>query len=287
MADFDDARRRALIADLLRPLLGRPVDLRPFDEVRERLKLRHLVDRGVVEVPLSSIVGTIGREREFSRAFLPREESLRGRWDGVRDLAEGNRGFDAVDLYQVGDAYFVVDGHHRVSVARALGAPTIEARVREFVTPVPLDADTDVEDLVLRGGLADFLDATGLELERPDEYLVSEADAYDRLLDHVSAHRYFLGLDLGRPVSRQEAVVSWRETVYLPMVEAIRTSGVLREFPGKTATDLYLFLMDHLHYLRQQGHPELLPSQAIDDYVDAHRERRGEGWRRLVAWIRS
>jgi hypothetical protein len=116
---FDAARRTALMQDLLAAARGRPADLLPFADVKEKLRLTSLVDRGVQEVPLSRIVGTLGRAKEFNRAFLPRDEALRERWDDVRDLAEGPHGFPPVELYRVGNVDFVVDGHHRVSVARS------------------------------------------------------------------------------------------------------------------------------------------------------------------------
>ncbi|MGZ5428934.1 MAG: hypothetical protein ACXWFS_07990 [Thermoanaerobaculia bacterium] len=197
MTRFDAARREALIRDLLGTLLGRPVDLLPFDEVRERLRLSKLVDRGLRDVPLEKIVGTLGREREFNRAFLPRAEVLRERWDDVSDLAD-RRGFPPVELYQVGDAYFVVDGHHRVSVAHRLRQPTIEARVKEFLTPVPFPTEVSPEDVLLKEGLADFLATTGLFPENEDDYRVTEPKGYEKLLEHISTHRYYRGIDLSR-----------------------------------------------------------------------------------------
>jgi hypothetical protein len=263
MTRFDAARRAALIQDLLAQARGRPTDLLPFDAVRERLKLRNVVDRGVQEVPLDRVVGTVQREREFNRAFLPREEALRGRWREVEDMAEGLRGFPPVELYRVGDAYFVVDGHHRVSVAGALGAPTIEARVKEFATPVPLSSDASIEDILSREGLAGFLETTALTPGSPDEFRATEPDAYERLLEHIAVNRHFRGIEERREIPWPEAVLSWRDAVYRPMVETIRRSDVLSDFPGRTETDLYLFVMDHLHHLRQRYGDRLRPSLAL------------------------
>jgi len=269
------------MSDLLGVLRGRPTDLLPFEEVREELHLRSFVDRGVREVPLRQIVGTLGRERDFNRAFLPRREALRDRWREVTEMAEGPEGFPAVELYQVGDAYFVVDGHHRVSVARAMGGKTIEARVKEFATPVPLDATSSIEEVILAGGLADFLEATGLRAEEADEYRVTTPNGYERLLEHVKGHRYFLGIERGGPVPWEEAVRSWRDSVYRPMLEIIGRSGILKDFPRRTATDLYLFTMDHLHHLRERyGSETVKPEQAVSD---VRRSRRGRG---LGAWLR-
>jgi hypothetical protein len=256
--------------------------------VRAGLRLRHIVDRGTQDVPLDLIVGTFGREREFNREFLPRDESLRGRWEEVEDLAEGPTGFPTVELYKVGEAYFVVDGHHRVSVARSLRVPTIEARVKEFLSPVPISPDESIEEILLQRGLADFLEATGLTSKTPGEFRVTEPHGYERLLEHITVHRYFRGLETGRDVPWAEAVSSWQDTVYRPMVAAIQRSGIMEEFPSRTETDLYLFAMDHLHHLRERYAPKPIgPAVAIRHFkffytvAPGIRGRLREWWRRL------
>ncbi len=275
MNGFDSARRTAVMQDLLSHLFRRPVDLLPFDAVRERLRLNRVIDRGVQDVPLERIVGTVQRSREFNRAFLPREDALRERWQDLEEMAEGSPGFPPVELYRVGDVDFVVDGHHRVSVARAKGAPTIEARVKEFVTDVPLSADTSLEDLLRKEGLARFLEATGLSPRTSDEFQVTEPDGYERLLDHISVHRFYRGIELKNPVSWEEAVASWYDSVYRPMVETIRGSRILEQFPGRTETDLYLFTMDHLHHLRSRYGPKFPLSRAVRHFELTLRPRAG------------
>jgi hypothetical protein len=286
-AGFEAARRAAVMTDLLALLAGRPTDLLPFETVRRELGLRHLVDRGIHPVPLDRIVGTLGRPGEFNRAFLPRDDGLRDRWDRLKDLAEGPQGFPPVELYQVGQSYFVVDGHHRVSVARALGAPTIEAHVVEFLTPVPLEPGISIEEVLLRNGLGAFLEATGLEPEAPDEdhvidYRITVPDGYQRLLDHIRVHGYYKGIEEKRDIPWREEVASWRDHVYRPMIEVIRGGGVLDEFPGRTETDLYLFVMDHLHSLRERYHnPEMPPDQAMEDFEQTQippKPGRLRGW---------
>jgi hypothetical protein len=252
MSDFDRARISAFMEDLFNIFQGRPIDLLPFDEVRERLHLKQITNRGIEEVPINRIVGTVGREHDFNRAFLPREESLRQRWQEMKDLAEGPIGFPPVELYKVHDVYFVIDGHHRVSVARSLNAPTIEANVKEFVSSIALTSQTSIEDVILNSALADFLETTGLTQEYAGQYEVTIPNGYERLLDHISVHRYYRGIETKKDISWPDALTSWRDTVYYPMIDAIRRSGILEGFPGKTETDLYLFVMDHLHHLRQR-----------------------------------
>jgi hypothetical protein len=278
MSGFDSARRAALVSDLLAAVAGRPADLLPFDAVRREFHLRHLIDRGIQQIPLDRIVGSLDRASEFNRFFLPRDEALRDRWEEIKDLAEGPRGFPPVELYQVDRAYFVVDGHHRVSVARALGAPAIEAHVREFLTPVPLETGASLEDVLLRRGLADFLEITGLVPETPDEFRVTVAGGYPRLLEHIRVHGYFKGIETGRDIPWHEEVESWRDTVHRPMIAILRRSGILEEFPGRTETDLYLFLMDHLHRLRQQYGNELPPERAVEAFEQEQGKAKPKGF---------
>jgi hypothetical protein len=284
---FDNARQAAVIEGLLGFLKGRPVDLLPFEQVREGLWLQHVVDRGLQEVPLDAIVGTLGRAREFTRAFLPREESLRSRWEQVRRMVEGPTGLPPVDLYKVGDAYFVVDGHHRVSVARSLGLERLEARVKEYLTPVSLSADESVEDVLLKRFLADFLESTGLGGEGAGEFRLTEVGGYERLLDHIKTHRYFRGLELDREVGWDEAVASWRDTIFRPMVGIIRASDVLADFPGRTEADLYLFVMDHLHFLRERFRPRPVEPEAALRHFRWFGRERGSWLERLVRWWRD
>ena len=287
MTRFDAARREALIQDLLAQVRGRPTDLLPFDAVRQRLRLRNLVDRGIQDVPLERIVGTVQREREFNRAFLPRDESLRDRWEEIQGLAEGAKGFLPVELYRVGDSHFVVDGHHRVSVARSMGAPAIEARVKEFAAPVTLPADASIEDVVARQGLADFLVTTGLSPGTDEEFRTTEPDGYERLLDHINVHRHFRGINERREIPWPDAVLSWRDTVYRPMTERIEASGILEDFPGRTAADLYLFVMDHLHYLRQRyGDVAARPTRAFAHFRLSRRPKAGFAERLRRWWDR-
>lgn len=290
MGEFDAARRAAVMGDLLRHLRGRPADLLSFDEVREGLELRHLVDRGLREIPLASIVGTLGRAREFNRAFLPREESLRQRWTGAEARARGLEGFPPIDVYQVGEVFFVVDGHHRVSVARRLGAPTIEARVKEFLSPVPVDRHDRIEDILLEGGRADFLEVTGLAPRDDGDFRLTVAAGHEQLLEHIRVHRYFRGLDLGREFGWDEAVASWRDLVYRPVVRHIVDSGVMEGFPDRTPTDLYLFVMDHLHHLRERYPERTVPEEAAVRHFRWLRRREAgplrRWWRRLIDRLR-
>ncbi len=276
------------MSDVLRFLRRRPQKLLSLEELKGPLRLESLVDRGLREIPLDRIVGTLGRGREFSRAFLPRTDASRERWTRIERLATGPEGFPPIDVYQVGEVYFVADGHHRVSVARRLEAPTIEAHVRELRSAVAIAPDDDVEDVLLKSARADFLAATRLEPEGPDDYRLTDVAGYERLLEHIAVHRYYRGHDLEREFTRDEAVASWRDLVYRPVICVIRQSGIMEYFPGRTEADLYLFAMDHLTSLRERyGDRQVQPPAAVRHLkmLAAARPRTwlGRAWR----WLRT
>src|SRR5690606_3907465 len=111
------ARRRAAMQELLASMGGKKNRLLSFDEVRRKIGRGTLLPRGLKEIPVDAIIGTAGRYEDFNRQFLPRQENQLSRWARVR-LAVERSGLPPIEVYQIGDVYFVLDGHHRVSVAR-------------------------------------------------------------------------------------------------------------------------------------------------------------------------
>jgi nucleotide-binding universal stress UspA family protein/uncharacterized ParB-like nuclease family protein len=244
--DFRTARRRATFERILSRLSGRSPDLLSYEEVRRKLHAIETPRYELREIPLSSIVGSLGRYNDFTRSFLPISESSRERWARVKGVSESATGFPPIDVYQIGEAYFVKDGNHRVSVARQAGAKTIQAYVTEVQSDVPLTPEIQPEDLILKAEYADFLDHTRLNELRPGADLtVTVPGEYARLEEHIRVHRYFMGLNQRREISLAEAVAHWYDHIYLPVVEVIRDRGLLRDFPQRTETDLYLWISEH------------------------------------------
>lgn len=253
LADFHRARRHADVRAVL-TLLGRGDDrLLSYDDVRKRLRAVESSVRTLEDIPLDAIVGSVGRYQDFTRAFLPLVDQDRGRWVGVKLAMTGLEGVPPIEVYRLGEAYFVKDGNHRVSVARQLGSKTIQAYVTPVHVRVPFGPDVDQDGLIVASELAEFLDETRLDEARPEADLrVTVPGQYPRLLEHIRVHRYFMGIDLGRPVGWDEAVAHWYDVVYLPVVEAIREHGLLERFEGRTETDLYLFLAEHRARLEEE-----------------------------------
>jgi hypothetical protein len=267
--DFRQARRRAFQEDLRCLLLKRPANLLPFQAARDSLHLIKYAYQDLKSVPLDSIVGSVGRYHDFTRHFWPRQDALRDRWARVAHLMMWGSGLPPVQLYQVDEAYFVNDGNHRVSVARYLGAPTIEAYVWEFRTRVPLPLNTRLQDLLSEEEIVTFLEHTDLDRVRPQQQVRWTAPGSYRVLEeHVSAHRYWLESHHGDEVTVAEAVGSWYDLVYTPVVETIRERNLLRYFPRSTETDLYLGILNHHRYLVRSLERPVSLDRAIEDYVD-------------------
>ena len=278
-AQFDEATRRAFMERILSKFRGKTDTLLPFDEVMRALgfQVAQRPARTPQTIPLDKIVGSVGRYRDFTRTFLPTENVNKERWVRVASLLEGP-GWPPIHVYKVGDVYFVQDGNHRVSVARSLGMKEIEAYVTELQLPpgVEITPETDLKGLMLQLGRARFLERTRLHELRPDVRIeVTEPGLYNELLEHIDVHRYYLGLEQDRYIPYQEAVLSFVDNVYLPVVQEIRASGIMRNFPQRTEADLYLWIARHRERLREKyGLPAPpSPKAAVTAFAEQHSER--------------
>jgi len=269
-ADYQRARFKAFLNQVWSALSGRPNTLLSYDQVREKLHIGGPIYRGVQTIRLDQIAGSLNRYQQFDRAFLPRTEETADRWQRVNRAFYEDISLPPVVLYKVGDVYFVVDGHHRVSVAREQGQEFIEAEVRECASKVRITPDIRPEDLEILSEKVEFLERTGLDRLRPDANIkLTIPDGFSRMLEHIAVHRYFMGLDLKRDISEEEAVTHWYDMVYLPIVRIIRESKILDDFPGKTEGDLYLWVLDHQHYLSTtEGHPLQPPEEAAREFIE-------------------
>jgi hypothetical protein len=268
--DFQRARNQAFWSIIWAKIRGESTDLLNFDEVRQKLRLSDERYLGRQEIPLDSIVGSVGRYQDFTRKFLPKRTVNRDRWKAIDALTLGSIGFPPIEVYKVGDAYFVLDGNHRVSVARANGMKTIEAYVTEWSTEVPFDKDTTPEDLFIKEGYAHFLRHTHLKTLRPDsDVVLTEPSRYPAILEHIQVHHYYLGLDCKCPVTWSEAVASWYDNVYLPMVEAIRKHDMLADLPHRTEADLYVWLIQHQGEMQEAyGGEPMSPDDTVEDFIE-------------------
>jgi hypothetical protein len=241
--DFDTRRRQAFWQELLAVLSGRARTLLSFDEVMRVAKREGQVDRGMQDIPLAKIKGSEGRSREFAASFLPLNPRLRERWARIETLMLSGVEMPPIDVYRVGDTYFVKDGHHRVSVARSIGQETIRASVIEVRTRAPLTSELDAKELLRTAEYVNFLERTQLDRLRPGARVeCSELGHYDIIYEHILGHRYFMGLERGKEVPLPEAVADWYDRVYRPIMDVVDRHHIAEHFPGWTEADLYIAL---------------------------------------------
>lgn len=284
--EFERARRLAEIERLGAWLRGRDARLLPFDTIRRNLRQQSPLYRGIHQVSLDEIIGSVGRYSEMTRAFLPLSDSLKDRWVKVAELAQ-TEGWPPIELYKVGNAYFVRDGNHRVSAARQLKFPSIEAHVWEYPDDIKIVSSDTLDEVLNRFRERTFLEKTGLDRRRPDYNIrFTVSGRYQELQAQIEELRQKLELIDERGVTFEEAADAWYELVYLPAVQIIRESGLPESFPGRTEADLFAWMSLHRDRLGERyGDFDDLPSLAralMETYREKPVARVSRQMRRLL-----
>lgn len=228
--DFSRARRRRRLSDLAARLRREPDDVNvilPFDEVVQAVGKRGERRLGLQTIELDSIVGTVDRTREFDRSFRPTSRRVRRRWEGIAKATRRGEAMPPIDVYRVGELHFVVDGHHRVSVARQLGLEVIEANVTEIVTEVPVDRNTRVRDLALKSHERLFFERVPLPRSARERIRLTEKWRYASLAEGIEAWGFRAMQADGEFKTRAEVAREWFEHEYLPVVDLLREEGLI------------------------------------------------------------
>jgi nucleotide-binding universal stress UspA family protein len=272
--DFYQSRKRAILLEIIASLKGEETDLLSFDEVRDKLKIHGSLVRGQKEIPLDAIVGSVNRYEDFTRGFFPKSSVNPHRWANVEIAASGMAGLPPIEVYQIGEVYFVIDGNHRVSIAKHFGARSILAYVHEVPTKVLINQTDTLDQILQKADYADFLETTRILDLRPEADLqLSIPGQYYLLKEHIAVHQYFMGLDFKRNITWDEAVSHWYDTVYLPVIEIIREHGLSRDFPTHSEADLYLWVSDHRAMLEATLHNPINTDDALLDLVEQYSPR--------------
>lgn len=280
--EFRTARFQANMEVIRSHLTGRSADLLSYDEVRKKIRARETNRRELKEIPLDAIVGSVGRYKDFTRQFLPRIEGDEQRWAKVKTLSEGLEGLPPIEVYQIGDVYFVSDGNHRVSVARSHGSTLIEAYVTQVETDVPLEADTQPDDLIIKEQYAQFLDRTRLKDSYPDlDMRMSCAGNYRVLEEQITMHQWWVKENKGEDISYREAAERWYKFIYWPVIQMIRQRGMMADFPNRTETDLFVWIHKHREELADELGWSVDTPTAVADLAETQKQRPIEVIKRI------
>ena len=218
------------------------MDLLPFDEASRRLHVAGRSYLGLQEIPVECIVGSVDRATDFDRRFRARRGISRERLASLR-AAFPDGVMPAISVFEVGGAYFVEDGHHRVALARDRGAEYIDAEVTRVQTSYRIEPDVDVCRLIHTDAQRMLYEQSGLERSRPDAVIeFTLLDGYTQLGDVIKAFGYDLARRLGRLPAAPEVAAEWYDTEYLPGVEATHRAGLPELYASWHSTDADLFL---------------------------------------------
>jgi hypothetical protein len=251
--DFLRARRRQAVSRLARFLSRERGDIDvilPFDEVVAALGRTGERDLGLHAIPLDSIVGTVDRRSGFDREFRPTTSRVRTRWERIATAMRRGDPLPPISVYRIGEVHFVRDGHHRVSVARALGLRDIDAMVTEVITRVGADRALRFADLPSKDYERLFSERVPLAPDARSRIKLSDPYDYARLAEGVEAWGFRLTQDRAELLDRRAVARQWYEREYKPVVAMLREAGMLgsgteAEAYMRVANERYRLLRTH------------------------------------------
>lgn len=272
--DFNKARNKALFNDIQNFLNPDKSRLLSFHDVKKILKPKNEVYVGVQTVPIEKIVGSEGRYQDFDNHFFPRASNLRQRWERVDEAHLSDVVLPAIQLYEIGGLYFVRDGNHRVSVAKAQGIKFIDAEVISLQSEIRLKSGITPENIqtevikyekrvfYTETSFGDLTDYWNLDFTSPGQY--------DVIYNHILVHKYYINEKVSTEIPFNDALLSWFHNVYQPVMHVIKKNHLLRKFRGRTTSDLYVWIIKQWDELKQKYGIEFSLDEATRNIAKEH-----------------
>lgn len=273
--DFAKARNKAFFNEIQHLLSPEEASLISLNDVKQLIKPINETYVGMKVIPIDKIVGSEGRYKDFDNRFFPKSSHLKNRWEHVDDAAIRAITLPPIKVYEIAGLYFVRDGNHRVSVAKARGTEFIDAEVVTLQSEIKLKRPDNMPDIIRQiiqyekrvfyseTNFGDITDYWCLDF--------STAGRYDVILNHILTHKYFLNLHKTEEVSMEEAILSWFNKVYLPIVSSMRQQKVLSKFPKRTYGDLYVWIVRYWDDLKKKFGSDVPISKAVDDFTKKYK----------------
>lgn len=254
--DFYKSHQKALINEIQHLLNPEEAALISFTDIKKLLKPKDETYRGMQIVPIDLIVGSEGRYQDFDNHFFPKSTYLKNRWERVDAAHIQGVILPPITLYELGGLYFVRDGNHRVSVAKAMGQEAIDAEVVSLHSEIHLKPGSTKEDMVKQviayekklfyseTGFGDITDDWQLDFTTPGQY--------DVIYNHILIHKYYINMDKTEEIPIQDAILSWYQNVYTPVKQVIETHKIMKMFRKRTKSDLYVFVIKYWDELKKK-----------------------------------
>jgi hypothetical protein len=285
--DFNRARNRAILSRIQNFMNADRDNLLSFHDVKGILRPRNEIYMGMQTVPIAKIVGSEGRYRDFNKYFLPRSEFLRRRWERVDMAKLSDIPLPAIRLYEIGGAYFVRDGNHRVSVARTKGQEEIDAEVTSLASEIAITPSMTAEELraaVIEYEKKIFYEKTSFgNLTGDTELNFTQPGRYDVIYNHILVHKYYLNQNKKEELPFEETLVSWYKNVYRPIINIIEEDMLCINFPGRCPGDLYVWIVQHWDFLKKENGVHYSVADAARDFSAKHGDSKGRFFRFLAA----
>ncbi len=270
--NFFKARNKALINELQHLLNPEEAKLLSFSDIKQMLKPKGEVYLGMKIVPIELIVGSEGRYKDFDNKFFPRNAHLKTRWARIDQAHLSDIILPPITLYEIGGIYFVRDGNHRVSVARSKGVEHIDAEVISLQSEIKLKPSTSKKAILKQviqyekrvfyseTNFGDITDCWNIDF--------STTGQYDVLYQHILIHKYYINQNDTEEISMHDAILSWYNTVYLPVIQAIKKQKLLRKFKGRTLSDMYVWLIRYWDEVKQKFGQDITIESAASAFSD-------------------
>lgn len=288
--DFHRARNKALFNEIQHFFNPEDVTLISFNDIKQMIKPINETYVGMCTIPIEKIVGSEGRYQDFDNHFFPKSSFLKTRWEHVDEAAIQDIILPAIKVYEIAGLYFVRDGNHRVSVAKARGIEFIDAEVVSLQSEIKLKQTSNISDITKQiiyyekrvfyaeTNFGDITDYWCLDFTAPGRY--------DVILNHILTHKYYLNQNKTEEVSMEEAVMSWFNTVYIPIGSSIMKKKTLKHFPKRTVSDLYVWIVRYWDQLKQKYGDNINIDDAVENFSKKYkipfRRRIVNGFKRII-----
>ena len=268
--DFNKAKSKAIVNEIQHFLKPEEAKLISFYDLKELLHPDNETYIGMKTVPVANIVGSEGRYNDFDNMFFPKKSHLKNRWESIDRAHLQNTILPPINLYEIGGLYFVRDGNHRVSVARARGIEFIDAEVTSLRTEIRLKPGYTIQYLLKQiiqyekrifyseTAYGDITDDWSLDFTTPGQY--------DVIYNHILTHKYYLNLSHTEEISMPDAIISWYNMVYTPVLATIRRHKMMVKFRRRTPSDLFVWLVKYWEDFKAKYGEDTPLDSVIDDF---------------------
>ena len=269
-SDFAKAKSKAFFNEIQHLLTPEEATLISLNDVKKLIKPQNETYVGMKTIPIEKIVGSEGRYQDFDNKFFPKSSHLKNRWQHVDEAAIQAIDLPPIKVYEISGLYFVRDGNHRVSVAKARGTEFIDAEVVSLQSEIVLKTPDNIADMVKQiinyekrvfyseTNFGDITDYWCLDFSRTGRY--------DVIYNHILTHKYYLNQSSETEISMEDAILSWFNTVYMPLVSSIRQNKIMRYFPKRTLSDLYVWVVRYWDDVKRKYGDEVSMETDVENF---------------------